>query len=160
MTRYLPHPIVTLSVVLIWVLLNRLSAGHLVLGAAVGMIAGKAMSALRPPRIRLRKWWLIPLLVARVLSDVGRSNVAVARRILSGGARRAPGFVEIPLRLRDPFALAILATILTSTPGTAWIQYDRATSWLLIHVLDLGDGTDWASTVRDRYEALLLEIFE
>lgn len=160
MSRYLPHPILTLSVVLIWILLNRLSVGHLLLGTAVGMIAGKAMSALRPPRIRVRKWWLIPLFIGRVLADVGVSNLAVARQILSGPGARVSGFVEIRLRLRDPFALAILATILTSTPGTAWVQYDRATSLLLLHVLDLQDGTDWPSIVRDRYEALLLEIFE
>lgn len=160
MTRYLPHPILSAFVVLIWLVLNRFSVGHLLLGAGVGFIAGKAMSALRPPKLRPRKWWLLPVLGLRVLQDVGRSNLDVSRQILRGAARRKPGFVEIRLRLRDPFALAILAIILTSLPGTAWVQYDRATSRVLLHVLDLSDGTDWPKLVRRRYESLLMEIFQ
>lgn len=160
MTRYVPHPILTASIIVMWILLNRLSVGHLLLGAAVGIIGGQAMSALRPPRVRLRKWWLIPGLVLRVLADIAVSNWAVAGQILRGGGSREPGFVELRLRLRDPLALAILAVILTSMPGTAWVQYDRAGNRLLLHALDLSDGTDWAAIVRDRYETPLLEIFE
>ncbi|TPE49251.1 Na+/H+ antiporter subunit E [Amaricoccus solimangrovi] len=160
MTRHLPHPILTATVILMWLLLNRFSVGHLLLGALVGVIAGKAMSALRPPRVRPRRWWLIPGLALRVLGDIGGSNLAVAGQILRGAERRVPGFVEIGLRLRDPFALGILATILTAMPGTAWIQYDRASGRLLLHALDLGDGTDWAGIVRERYEGPLMEIFE
>ena len=159
MTRYLPHPILTVAVIGIWVLLNQLSVGHILLGAGVGFIAGKAMSALRPPKVTLRKWWRVPGLVLTVLYDIAGSNMTVARQIV-GGAPRQPGFVEMHLRLRDPLALGILAIILTSMPGTAWVQYDRASSRLLLHALDLTDGTDWAAIVRDRYEAPLREIFE
>jgi multicomponent K+:H+ antiporter subunit E len=160
MTRYVPHPILTAAVVVMWVLLNQFSIGHLLLGAVVGVIAGKAMSALRPPKVRIRKWWRIPGLVLTVLYDIAGSNVAVAGQILRGGRTRRPGFVELRLRLRDPLALGILAIILTSMPGTAWVRYDRASSRLLLHALDLGDGTDWASIIGTRYETPLLEIFE
>jgi multicomponent K+:H+ antiporter subunit E len=159
-TRYLPHPILTASVIAIWILLNQPSVGHFLLGALVGVIAGKAMSALRPPEVRLRKWWRVPGLILLVLYDIALSNVAVAGQLLRGGRSNRPGFVETQLRLRDPLALGILALILTSTPGTAWVQYDRASSRLLLHVFNLGDGTDWAAVIRDRYEAPLLEIFE
>lgn len=159
MIRNIPHPILTVSVIVMWVLLNRLSVGHLLLGAAVGVIAGKAMSALRPPKVQLGKWWRIPGLVGLTLFDIALSNVTVARQILRGGGAREPGFVEMRLRLRDPLGLGILAIILTSTPGTAWAQYDRATGRLLLHVLDLSDGTDWPAWIADRYESRLLEIF-
>lgn len=160
MMRHLPHPILTAAVIVMWILLNRLSLGHLLLGGLVGIIAGKAMSALRPPKVRPRKWWLIPVLAGRVLFDVAESNIVVARQIVSGAGRRAPGFVEIRLRLRDPFALAILATIMTCMPGTAWVKYDRASSRLLLHALDLRGPPDLAQVVRDRYETMLLEIFQ
>lgn len=160
MMRHLPHPILTAAVIGMWILLNQPSLGHLLLGGLVGIIAGKAMSALRPPKVRPRKWWLMPVLAGRVLYDVAESNVVVARQILSGTGPRAPGFVEIRLRLRDPFALAILATIVTSMPGSAWVKYDRASSRLLLHALDLGEGPDLAVVVRERYESMLLEIFQ
>ena len=89
------------------------------------------------------------------------SNVAVARLIILG--RRAgearPGFVPIDLELRDPTALAVLAVIVTSTPGTAWMDYDAARGRLLLHVFDLVDEDEWRDIVNNRYGRLLKEIF-
>ena len=89
-----------------------------------------------------------------------RSNIAVARIVL-GVQRRHwhSGFVEIPLELRDPYGLAALACIITSTPGTLWVDFNGANGVLTIHVLDLIDKTEWIRTIKGRYERLLLEIF-
>ena len=48
----------------------------------------------------------------------------------------------------------------TSTPGTAWIDYDSGRGVLLLHVFDLRDPTEWIEIVKTRYESLLIEIFE
>ena len=66
----------------------------------------------------------------------------------------------LELTIRDDNAIALLACILTTTPGTAWLEYDRQTRMLLIHVLDTADGKDWQAIVSHRYERLLKEIFE
>ena len=66
----------------------------------------------------------------------------------------------IPLDLRDKTGLAILSCIVTSTPGTAWVEYADDTGTLLIHVLDLVEESEWIRTIKARYEARLLEIFE
>jgi multicomponent K+:H+ antiporter subunit E len=97
--------------------------------------------------------------VAIILVDVWRSNVAVARLILLPGRHRpVSGFVTVPLELREPAALAILACILTCTPGTAWVEYDSTANKLLIHVLDLVDEAHWIDLIKNRYERMLLEI--
>ena len=56
--------------------------------------------------------------------DIVHSNVAVGRIVLGLSGKRAirSGFLEIPLDLRDPHGLAALATIVTSTPGTVWVD--------------------------------------
>jgi len=159
MTRIFPHPILSAGLVVMWLLLNRFSLGHLVLGTAVALVAGQAMAALEPDRPRLRRPLVILRLFRVVLADIVRSNLAVARLIVVGGPRRE-GFVEIDLALRDPTALAVLAVILTSTPGSAWMDYDAARGSLLIHVFDLRDEDEWRVVVNDRYGALLKEIFE
>jgi multicomponent K+:H+ antiporter subunit E len=162
MTRLLPHPFLSLGLVLMWLLLNRFSLGHLVLGAAVAIIAGQAMAALEPNRPRLRRPAVILRLFVTVMRDIVRSNIAVARLILTRGSKgpERQGFVEIDLALRDPTALAVLAVIVTSTPGTAWIDYDAARGRLLLHVFDLVDENEWRDIVNDRYGAMLKEIFE
>jgi multicomponent K+:H+ antiporter subunit E len=93
--------------------------------------------------------------------DVVRSNYAVAKLIILGRSRAvSSGFVTVPLRLTDHYGLAVLACIITSTPGTIWVNYDANHGVLLIHVLDLVDEEIWIRTIGDRYESLLLEIFE
>jgi multicomponent K+:H+ antiporter subunit E len=96
-----------------------------------------------------------------VLVDILRSNIAVGRIIVRS---REPGvnagFMTIPLDLSSRNGLAVLAIIITSTPGTTWVSHDAAKGTLLPHVLDLVDETVWIRTIKGRYERLLMEIFE
>lgn len=162
MSRLVPHPLLALGLVLMWLILTRFSLGHLLLGSIIALVASWAMSALRPERPSLRRWSAIPPLLAIVAWDILRSNGAVAWLILSGGrgGTRRSGFLHVPLRLQQPPALAILAIIITATPGTAWLEYDRETGILLLHVFDMVDEAEWLDLIQNRYEARLLEIFE
>lgn len=162
MSRLFPYPLLAVGLVLMWLVLNGFTPGHLLLGIAVAIVAGRSTSALTPAKPRIRRWDLIPKLVGIVLYDVLLSNLAVARLILSGGrhGRRRSGFVEIPLTLRDATGLAILAVIITATPGTAWMQYDARRDEVMLHVFDLVDEDATIALIKSRYENLLLEIFE
>lgn len=161
MSRVLPYPVLTAALLLMWLLLTSFSFGQFLLGGGIALAASRAMAALQPSKPRLRRWQLIPWLLGIVALDILRSNFAVASIILQGSRRdRAAGFVAIPLDLRDKTGLAVLACIVTSTPGTAWIEYAHDTGVLLIHVLDLVDEEEWIALIKSRYEALLMEIFE
>ncbi|EHS52146.1 cation antiporter [Rhizobium sp. PDO1-076] len=156
----LPYPLLTISLVVMWLLLNGFSLGHLLLGTFVAIFASWAFAALRPEKPRLRKWYLLPKLFVLAFSDIIRSNLAVARVIVSGRPRgHHAGFLLLPLELEDRTALALLAVILTSTPGSAWLEYDSRERTVLLHVLDLVDEEAWVNTIKNRYEKLLMEIF-
>ena len=161
MSRLVPYPLLTFCLVLLWLTLTRFSLGHLLLGIFVALIAGWAMGAWAPERVRLGRWSAVPPLLGGGVSDILSSNAAVAWLILTGGrggARRS-GFLRIRLRLRHPSALAALAIILAATPGTAWIEHDPDSGVLLLHVFDLVDEEAWRDLIQNRYEARLLEIF-
>lgn len=161
MTTLVPHPLLSCALVVMWLLLNQVSLGHLLLGTAVALVAGQAMAALEPKRPRIRRWDLVVRLFLRVMGDIVVSNLAVARQILAGPrSGRKAGFVEIDLELRDPLALSLLAVIVTATPGTAWLDYDASRQRLLLHVFDLVDEDAWRETVNVRYAGMLKEIFE
>jgi multicomponent K+:H+ antiporter subunit E len=156
----LPYPLLTAALLAMWLLLNGFSLGHLVLGTAIAVAAANVTAALQPAKPRFRRWHLLLRLALIVLVDIWRSNIAVARLILRPDqSRRHSGFVVVPLELRDPTALGILACIVTSTPGTAWVEYDSGSSKLLLHVFDLVDDSHWIDLIKQRYERLLLEIF-
>jgi multicomponent K+:H+ antiporter subunit E len=162
MTRWLPFPRLTAALLAIWLLLNEsVSPGTVLLGAILAIGASRTLAMLdlpRPAVLRLRPAIGLGLVV---LLDVVRSNLAVARIILSPRARTsASGFLPIPLDMRSPFGLASLACIITATPGTIWVAYDSRSNTVLLHILDLADEEQWVRTIKDRYERRLMEVFE
>lgn len=162
MSRIFPYPLLAASLLVMWLLLQQsLSPGHLLLGGVIAIIASLAMAALQPERPKIRRVQKLVKLVTLVALDVTRSNVAVTRIILQGHPRKqTEGFLILPLKLTDTYGLVILACIVTATPGTVWIEYNATRSTVLIHVLDLVDEKEWIETLKNRYETLLLEIFE
>jgi multicomponent K+:H+ antiporter subunit E len=155
--------VITLVLVAIWLLLNNsASLAHILLGFVIAVLLMLAAAELRPVQPRLRRLWTVVPFVATVLLDIVRSNIAVARIVL-GLVRDRPihsGFIDIPLDLRDPHGLAILASIITSTPGTAWAGVSEDGTSLKLHVLDLKDEAEWIRTIKQRYEQPLMRIFE
>ncbi|EKF59070.1 monovalent cation/H+ antiporter subunit E [Agrobacterium albertimagni AOL15] len=157
----IPHPLLSMALLLMWLLLNDFTLGHLVLGSVVAIFGGWAMASLRPDKPKMKKWYLLPKLFLIVFVDIIRSNLAVALLMISGKRRKqTSGFITVPLEIEHPTALAIMAVILTSTPGSAWLAYDERRKTVLIHVLDLIDEEQWIENIKHRYERLLLEIIE
>ena len=162
MMRALPFPILSLALFGMWLLLNRsLAPGHLLLGAALAVGGGLVLATLQPPGGRVqRRAFVVAQLVWLVLTDIVRSTLAVARIVLHPGMHsRRSGFISMPLALRHPGALAVLACIITATPGTSWARYDAERNVLTIHILDLIDEQAWIRIFKDRYERRLKEIF-
>lgn len=161
MRRWLPYPLLAVALALMWLLLSGFTPGQLVLAVIVSVGSTHALRTLGETSPRIGRWLAMPQLFGIVLYDIVRSNIAVARILLVGaGHPRTSNFVTVPLRLRHPSGLAILALIITSTPGTAWLDYNAARGELLIHVFDLVDEAAWIELIATRYESLLMEIFE
>jgi multicomponent K+:H+ antiporter subunit E len=155
--------VLTAALLVMWLLLNEtLSLGHVALGLALAVALAWASGVLRPLRPEMRRPHLVVVLLAHVLLDIVRSNIGVARIVLGLVRDREirSGFVKIPLALTDPHGLAVLAGIVTATPGTVWVDHDLATSTLTLHVLDLKSDQEWIDWIKQRYERLLMGIFE
>lgn len=160
MRRWLPYPVLTNALFVMWLLLTQsFSPGQVLLGAIVAISATWAMAALRPERPVIHSVRPAFRLAAIVTVDIVRSNFAVAAIILLPRKERVARFVHLPLELRNRHGLAVLALIITATPGTIWVEFDQARGNLIVHVLDLIDEQEWIALIKGRYEALLLEIF-
>src|SRR3546814_260148 len=85
----------------------------------------------------------------------------VARDVLRFRTRRpAARFVVIPLELRDPAGLAMLALVTTIVPGTVWSELAVDRSSMLLHVWDVDDEATYVARFKNRYERPLRDIFE
>lgn len=167
MTRWLPHPFVSLALCGLWLLLNQtLYPGHVLLGALLGIagpILTRHLNPLGYPRLRK------PVVAVRLLTfasvEVVRSCLNVSRAILFGDyANINSQFIRIPLDIRDPYGLAALSCLINMTPGTVWTELqpraDTDKHELVLHVFDLHDAEWWVETIKTRYEQPLIHIFE
>ena len=162
MRRLVPHPLLTLGLLLMWLVLNdSTEPAHLLLGLLLALAGGAVYARLEPtPRKVGRVVVPAAMLAWLVWVDIVRSNIAVLRIALRPSAPgRVAGFLAIPLELRDPRGLAVLAAIVTATPGTSWAHYEDSANVVTLHVLDLVDEEAWVRQFKDRYERRLMEIF-
>lgn len=162
MKRLLPAPLLSLALFLLWMVLNRsLSMGQAVTGAVLGLAIPIVTRGLRPLPVRVRRPRAVLRLALRVVVDAVRSNIETLYLFLRPSSRRYPaGFVHVPLELRDPNALAVLAMIVCITPGTSWAEVSSDHTMLMLHLLQMGDEAAAAAEIKERYERPLMEIFE
>ena len=160
MRRFLPSPLLSLAVFLLWLLLvAEPSAGQLGLAAllaiALPLVAGK----LGPSRAHFGRASRILRLAVTVASDIVLSNIEVARRILGPQSALRPGFIWIPLDITSIHGITALASIITLTPGTVSAELTEDQRHLLVHCFNLHDAQATIDTIKARYEAPLKEIF-
>jgi multicomponent K+:H+ antiporter subunit E len=162
MKRWLPMPLLSAFLAIMWLLLAQsVEPGHVLLAVLLGLWVPLASARMRPLRPRVRRPLVIALLFVHVLIDIVRSCINVSLIILGPREwRQRSGFMSIPLDLRDPHGLAVLSAIINSTPGTVWAEISEDRLLLMIHVLDLHDEQWWTNTIKTRYETPLRAIFE
>jgi multicomponent K+:H+ antiporter subunit E len=161
MRRVLPQPLMSITLFGVWLLLHN--------AASPGLLISGAILALGLPLLTQRYWpeypgtvRLLPLLRlgGLVLFDIVIANLRLVPLIL--GPRRAlrPRFIVIPLELRQPFSITLLASIISLTPGTvsANLSGDRRT--LLVHGLKVTDEAAAVAQIKKRYERRIAEVFE
>jgi multicomponent K+:H+ antiporter subunit E len=161
MRRLLPHPLLSLILLLIWLLLvNDLSVGHLLLGALLGLAVPLYTARFWPDQVRVRRPLLLLRFIAVVLFDILVANVIVARLILGRRERLRPAFVVMPLALRSEVAISLLANTISLTPGTVSTYLSADRRCLVIHSLHTTAPDELVATIRQRYETPLKEILE
>ena len=159
--RILPHPWLSLALILIWLLLaNEASWGQVLLGTLLGWTIPMFTRAYWPETLSIRRPLTLVRFVGLVLCDVAVANLAVAWIVLVRHRRLRPAFVAVPLDLKTDMAIGLLANTISLTPGTVsvYLTPDRRT--LVVHALDLESPEGLAAGIKARYEAPLKEIFE
>jgi multicomponent K+:H+ antiporter subunit E len=158
--RWLSHPLLSLLLAVVWLLLQQsLALPQLLTAAVLGLLVPRLIHGFLGPAVRLRRPGLALRFTCIVLWDIVVSNVVVARLVLSPTSRPQPAWVRVPLALRQPGAITLLAAIITTTPGTVSCVVDDDAHEILVHALDCQDPAAMAAQIKARYEQPLLEIF-
>lgn len=160
--RVLPHPLLSVMLTVMWLLLvNSVSLNSLLFGMFLAVVIPLATRPYWPDRPAVRAPLKIVEYGLVVLWDIVVANVAVAKLILlRRNADLRPAWVTIPLDLKTPEAITVLAGTITMTPGTVSADLSSQGHALLVHCLDAPDPDAIRDDIKARYERRLKEIFE
>ncbi len=158
----LPHPLLTLLLAVVWTLLqNNVSAGMIVFGVILGVIIPWITSVWWPESPRGFHMGRMIRYSIIVIWDILVANVQVAWIVLTvPNSRLKPAWIVIPLELREPEAITLLAGTITLTPGTVSADLSDEGHSLLVHVLHTDDPDAVREEINDRYQRRLKEIFQ
>lgn len=143
------------GLVVLWMLLwGEVSWLSVLSGIVVALVVTRLLY-LPPVELsgRVNVFWLL-VFVLRFAWDVVASSVLVARHAFR--PRRLPqnAIIEVALRTRSDFVMAVTAIVLSLVPGTLVLEIDRERGLLFLHILGAGDHE---TVERNRRAALALE---
>lgn len=161
MRRLVPHPLLSATLFVLWLLLqNTVTPGQVLLAGLFAIAVPALTRPFWPQPQPVRRPLLLARLLARLLLDILLANLVVARLILGPVRRLNPVFVRYPLALENEYSITILASVITLTPGTVSADVTPDRRALIVHTLNLGDEEALIRQIRARYEMPLKEIFE
>ncbi|MCB5191366.1 Na+/H+ antiporter subunit E [Methylobacillus arboreus] len=161
MQRLLPHPLLTIILAIIWLLLsNSIALGQAALGLLLGWAIPFFALQFWPDKLKVHKPLTLLKFSYILLHDIVEANFIVALRILGKPEKLRPAFIVVPIDLNSDFGMSILANTSCLTPGSlsALLAPDRKS--ILMHAMDVEDVDAFIHTVKTRYEKPLKEIFE
>lgn len=154
----LPRPLLSLMVAVTWLMANNtLYVGHIILAVFLGVALPRLTVSFWPDAPRLRRPGVALRLLAVFAYDIVVANFIVARLVLGPSSALRPAFVEVPIDLDNDFAISLLASMITLTPGTVTVDYDPERSVIHVHALDADDTDALVAEIKQRYEAPLKE---
>ena len=156
MTLFLINVLLALA----WVAVTGvLSALNLAFGFALGALA---LSLIREQvgsvgyLSRVRR---IVSLIALFLGELVLSAVRVARIVLRRDMDLHPGIFAYPLAVDRDFEIALLANMITLTPGTLSVDVSEDRKTLFVHAMDLSDVESVRRDIADGFERKIMEAF-
>lgn len=159
--RLVPHPLLTLTLTLVWLaLVNKITLGNIVLGGILGLVIPFLTAPYWPGKPRIRHPLKIAEYILVVLWDIVLANVQIALIILFKPNRALKSaWITVPLDLRSPEAITVLAGTITMTPGTVSATLSSCGTSILVHALHTDDPVAVRDEIKFRYEKRLMEIF-
>ncbi len=159
--RIFPHPLLSVALWLIWLLLNNTASfGHMLLGALLATFIPWFTASFWQEKVQIHQPWLLVKFVAVVIYEILVANVVVAKLILTRQDKLQPGFLQVPLDLNSPIAIGLLANTISLTPGTVTCDLSKDQHSLLIHALHIEDAEATVADIKNRFEKPLKEIFD
>jgi multicomponent K+:H+ antiporter subunit E len=160
MKRVLPHPLLSLVLWGLWLLLtNSLEPGQMLLGLLLATVIPYWLRFALADHLPIHKPLSLLAYALLVLRDIVVANFVVAKQVLGPNRVLQPHFLEIPLTVTHPTAISLFASTITLTPGTVSCELSQDGRSLRVHALHTPDPAAEIAGMKNRYEQRLIKIF-
>lgn len=117
-----------------------------------------------PKKVHINSLLTLLKIPVVVFYDIIVANLFVAKLILGPSKNLKPAFFYLELDLQNPLAISILSNTIALTPGTVSCDFindkNKPSKYLLIHALHSEDIDGLIKTIKQRYEAPLIKVFD
>ncbi|NBN62927.1 Na+/H+ antiporter subunit E [Microvirga tunisiensis] len=98
-------------------------------------------------------------LILLFLKELALSAWRVAQMVVRPRIEIAPGIVAYPLTVDRDFEIALLANLITLTPGTLSVDVSADRKTLYVHCIDVPDPEGTIADIRNGFERKIMEAF-
>ena len=124
----------------------------LVLSTVASVVAGRAPSwagRLRPTRVvRFALFYALQVML---------SSARIAYEVLTPRLRAKPAVIAVPIDLPLPWQAALLANLITMTPGTLALDVSADGRTLYVHAMYAADPEELRASLKDQFERRVRE---
>ena len=158
--KWLPSIFNFVLLFVVWLLLtNSFTLGNILLAVFLAWGIAFLISGLQSDTAKVKKPLKAFKYVLVLLGDIFVSNLVVAKQVLGPMHQLQPGFIAIPLDLKESLPITLLASTISLTPGTVSTEISTDLKTLYVHALHVTDEQALILSIKQRYEAPLKEIF-
>ena len=97
-------------------------------------------------------------LAAFVIYELVLSSFRIAWDVITPQAFRTPGIVAVPLDAKTDLEVAVVANLVTLTPGTLSLEFVESTGTLYVHSMFAHDPDAVRESIKRQFEAPVLEL--
>jgi multicomponent K+:H+ antiporter subunit E len=159
-SKVLPHPILSVTLWVFWLLLNNtLAPGHIVLGFFLAITIPLFTAGFWPEKVRIKAPLTLLKFLALVMWDILIANLMVAKLVLGRNDSLKPAFFHIALDIENSLGISVLSNTISLTPGTVSCDLTADGKCLMVHALHAENISELVEHIKQRYEAPLIKVF-
>lgn len=153
--------LINLLISLFWpVLVGEFTLGTLFYGFGLGFIV-LALLERRYGRLSLRLFSFTLYVIYAILESNVRLAVIVLHNLVSTQPTVRPGIMAVPLELKHPLDITVLASIITLTPGTLSVDLrpeSDGSQTLFVHAMHIDRPDAFRDEIKTKFEARIFQM--
>ncbi len=153
--------LLNLLVALAWVVLTgEFTIGNFVVGFLITYLILRLTRQSQLVSSYVRRISLLVRFLGFFLKELVLSSLRVMVQVLLPRQNLRPAVVAVPLDVQSDTGIALLANLITLTPGTLTLDVSTDRKMMYIHVIDLDDLEAFRTSIKQGFERRIIEVME